>query len=246
MPVVQKQKLDGDVESPQVSVTDGGCIHIWDLSTAGQKKKNTSTTLILWEKIRPFIGEWYIPLTDVKDALSSKAIEFTYSCCTKKKKKIRKPSEVRSGVKYRPQSAHNVTLQLHRGCRRYPWALASNHVQMKQSRRRPPDPTRPGRTGICLRLKAAGGGVVGWGGGAVSGRRRSSPRYGFFFFFFSNTERSECFDWLNSFGVRRVYWTRRWEACQICWTQWAPCVGGCRGPGAGYQPTSDHIHNMLD
>lgn len=35
-----------------------------------RKKKGTSTSLICEKKIRPFIQDWYIPLTDVKDALS--------------------------------------------------------------------------------------------------------------------------------------------------------------------------------
>lgn len=75
MPVVQKQSwTETSFVSTRVSETGGGGIHIWDLSAPGKEKKyNTRYIFDLWEKIRPVIGEWYIPLTDVKDAPSSKA-----------------------------------------------------------------------------------------------------------------------------------------------------------------------------
>lgn len=58
---------------------------------------DTSLTCEKKNKIHPFIGEWYTPLTYVKDALSSEAI---YLCtAVVQKKKSEKPSEVNVGVK---------------------------------------------------------------------------------------------------------------------------------------------------
>ena len=112
MPVVQKQRWT------ETFCLDKSFRDRWRLYSHMRalvhraKKKKYKYIFDLWEKIRPLIGEWYIPLTDVKDALSSKAISSMYSCCTKK------PSEVSLGVKYRPQNAHKDGLhQLHQNWR---------------------------------------------------------------------------------------------------------------------------------